>query len=303
MNYEPIFPRLIDSSMIAAYRSCPRKFYYEHVIGLAPKRKSIHLHAGGCFAQGIESARKAVFLEDATLDQAKHRAIHDMIRFWGDYTPPNKAAKTLPNMCAALVGYLDKWPPREDHIQPAVADGKPAVEFTFGIPLEIPHPVTGEPIIYAGRFDMLGILNGSIPCIVDEKTTSSISDGWPRQWTLRGQFIGYCWAASYYGLKVSWGVIRGIAIQKTKFVYAEVTLSFTEDLMKRWYVELLRTVNSMVKDWNEGHFSYNFGDACSSYGGCDMIDLCASTAPENWYDDFAIRRWNPIAKDSTGAPA
>ena len=43
----PILPGYIDATMTTCFRSCPRKFYDEFVLGLRPPGLSIDLHAGG----------------------------------------------------------------------------------------------------------------------------------------------------------------------------------------------------------------------------------------------------------------
>jgi hypothetical protein len=38
----------------------------------------------------------------------------------------------------------------------------------------------------------------------------------------------------------------------------------------------------------------SYGDACSAYSGCSMMDLCKSPNPEIWLDSFTVRKWNPL---------
>ena len=70
----PILPAYIDSTMMSAFRSCPRKFYNEFILGLRPPGLSIDLHAGSAFAHCLEVVRKEVFINNLSLAEALLRA-------------------------------------------------------------------------------------------------------------------------------------------------------------------------------------------------------------------------------------
>lgn len=322
----PILPAYIDSTMISAFRSCPRKFYNEFVLGLRPSGISIDLHAGGAFAHALEVTRKEVFINDRSLEDALTRASAAFEIFWGDYEMPEhkaaKSGKTRENMWAAVEDYFKKYPPRTDHIQPYFVDGKPTFEFTFAIPLEPiitfnplesnmedreelwkthwpAHPVTGEPFMYVGRFDMLGEYMGT-PVVEDDKTAGTgFYAGWSEKWDLRSQFIGYTWACQQLGIPVDTVAVRGIGILKTMIHHAEAIKPYSNHLRALWLEQLRRDLWRLVQCYTQNYWDYNLGESCTAYGNCMFIQPCQSPDPEPWLKTFDVRRWNPTAQDPT----
>lgn len=291
------FPQVLDSSILLT-APCPMKFFYQYCMNLSPVSKSIHLHAGGAFAHGIETVRKSFYLNKLPLDQALYDGWRSFINYWGTYDEVplegSGSYKDFINVSAALFDYFRNYDPRTDYIQPFIKhDGSPAVEFTFSIPLPINHPDTGEPLIYAGRCDMIGQYQGSV-CGVDEKTSYAFAQDWSKNFSMRGQFIGYTWAMQSFDIPVNMFIVRGIAIQQKSIKHLEAILTFPQWQIDRWYQEMLLKVQNLVDCWKRKDFPLNYGNECAAYSGCPMIDLCQSNHPEAWTDTFAIRKWNPL---------
>lgn len=302
----PSFPAYIDSSTLSTWRSCRRKYFWSTISSLYPLGKSVHLIAGGAFAAGMEAARGLAFRAGRD-HQSSHAdllevAFKAFCGEWGDYIPPDDSPKSFSSVFQALAFYLLQYPPKADPIQPYIsADGKPAVEFTFSIPLDIKHPETQDPILFVGRFDMLGSYNG-LPCIVDEKTTGKMGSG---SWALRGQFMGYCWACQQMGLPVNVAVVREIGLYAKDYRIQQHMEQYPQHLIDRWKVQLNQDVNEMVQAFDEVHnhgeekalyYPFNFADACTVYGGCSFQNLCLAKDPENYFSSFSHYRWNPLAK-------
>lgn len=316
-------PRHVDATMISCFRSCDQKFFLEFCLGRRPAAVSIDLHAGGCFALALETIYGAIFLHGASLSEAMLGGFRIFQTAWGDVQPMKDTPKTKENTWAAVEEYFRVYAPATDHVQPyRLADGKPAMEFTFAIPL-LPilkdheagfaighnahdgkdhffpcHP-SGDPFVYSGRFDMLGNWQ-SKPVVKDDKTTTSIGALWSNQWDLRSQFIGYTWACQQSGIPVDTVVVRGVGILKTKISMAEAIKTYSNDLVSRWHEQLRRDLWKMRRSWDEGYFDYNFAESCSVYGGCMFKDVCASGSPQRWLDQFPVRRWNPLLKNPVG---
>lgn len=290
------FPTVIDSTMLSA-SSCPIKFFWEHCLNLHPVSKSIHLHAGGAFAYAIETVRKQFYIEKKPLEECLYEAFRQFTNFWGDYEAPENSYKDFYNTFAAVADYFHQYHPSNDLVQPFVkSDGTPAVEFTFSFPLPIMHPDTGEPLLYGGRCDMVGSHKGmnNATAIVDEKTAYSFGVDWAKSFSMRGQFLGYTYAAQYYDMPASMCIVRGIAIQQRSIKHLEAILQFPQYQIERWYAEMLGKVNRLIDYWNKRDFPMSYGSECSSFGGCPSMDLCTSRQPEIWFDTFAVRKWNPL---------
>lgn len=314
MTDRPQLPAYIDSTMISTFRSCRKKFYYTFVRNLQPPGKSVHLIAGGAFAAGLEAARNAAFVDGKEhLDDQIAAAYRGFSQSWGSNYPDDEEvdffehhAKNYVNTFSSLELYLSEFPILADPIQPQrFPDGKPTVEFSFALPLDpaedsgyVLHPSTGAPFIYAGRFDMLGLWNGELPCILDEKTSSGLGEYWLQQWTLRSQFMGYSWACAQMGYPVHQAFIRGVAILKTRTNFLTAPVSYPEFLLQRWHDELKSSIRDIVACWESNTWSYNLGDACAAYGGCGFTSACQARDPEKWLSQFDERTWNPLEKST-----
>lgn len=293
----PKFPAVIDSTMRADFNACPALFMLRDVYGLRPAGTNVHLNAGGAYAKGLETFRKAYFFDNLDFSDARALGAEALIREYGDPQDiPEDHPKSWHRTLEAYKSYLVEWPPATDPLKPHEVEGAGTIEFSFAMPLPIHHPETGDPIIFAGRFDMLAELNATL-FVVDDKTTSRLGPTWADQWRLRSQFTGYVWAARQFGYPVAGAVIRGTAILKTKITHAEAIVYRPAHLIDRWYNRLLWDVQRMVNYWNQNFFP-NCGEesgACSHYGGCAYADLCDKADWEEWADtNYIVDRWNPI---------
>ena len=59
----PPFPAVLDSTTMAAFKSCPQKAYLEFMQHWKLRDQSVHLHAGAAYATGIEKARVAYYID------------------------------------------------------------------------------------------------------------------------------------------------------------------------------------------------------------------------------------------------
>lgn len=298
-SIRPEFPQVLDSSMRGTFSSCPRKFYNAYILGLSPKRLSIHLHFGACFAAGLEEFRRSFYGGERDATQSLYLGFLRIIREWGDYPLDDEEPKTFYRCLAALDYYLSVHLPGTDIVQPFIKDdGTPAVEFSFTLPLDHKHPETGEPLIYAGRFDMLGVYDNTSLVIVDEKTTKQLGPSWSSSWDLRAQFMGYAYAAHSFGYPVIGALVRGIAFRTTGFDHADALVLTYDWSLDRWWNQLNRDISRMLQSWEEGYWDYDLDSACSSYGGCSFAKLCRVKDETPWIqEEYTVRRWNPLHLD------
>lgn len=314
-------PDYIDSSWLTSWKSCKRRYAWGALFGLYPSGQSVHLIAGAAIAAGLEAVRKQVFAPDVprlTYEEMLEIALPAFVEEWGDFMPDVDHAKSFHNTFMAMGDYLQRYNPYDDVIQPfRRPNGEPAIEYKFSIPLSITHPDTGNPIVFVGRFDMLGVYShgtGEVACVVDEKSTGSIGMRWADQWSLRGQFLGYCWACQQHGIDVRTAAVRGIAIQKTQYNCATALVEYPQWLIERWYRQTHREIENIVRAYvaikrrvdrgddmeidaaMEYFLPLNLGDACASYGGCAFATLCEANDPFAFTSNFIRHRWNPLEK-------
>lgn len=293
------FPLVWDNSMRSALVECPRKFAWEYGRHFKPMLPSIHLHAGGAWAHALETTRRLYYAEGLPPNEAIAAGFEALTQAYGDFEPPPGHAKSLPRLIEAFAYYWQAFPLDRDHVQPYRGkDGKPAIEFSFALPLsdDLLHPETGEPLIYTGRADMIATYAGAV-CIYDDKTTTALGDSWAKQWNLRAQFTGYAWAAQQFNIPVSQCVIRGIAIQKTQIKHAECVTTRTPQMIDAWYTQIQRDLRRAIAMWREGYWDANFSEACSAFGGCMFQNPCMANDPEPWLkSNFSVRVWNPLTR-------
>lgn len=297
------FPEVIDSTMRADFVSCPRKFYYARLYNFTKQAANIHRHFGGVFARALEVYRRVYW--DETLarphdaDFALQTAVTTIIKEWGDYEPPPNATKTVWACIDALASYFEQWNPATDIFIPHLVDGRPAVECTFAVPIPgFTHPTTGNPLLYAGRYDMLATRRGGPGqlYIEDDKTTGALGESWIEQWRLRAQFTGYAWAAREHDIRVNGVIVRGVGILKTQINFAESVQSRANWKIDAWLDQLRRDVDRMLESWRRGVWDQNLDVACSQFGGCMFQDLCDSPQPERWFNQFIVSPWNPLER-------
>lgn len=296
----PPFPATIDSTMLKTFRGCPRKAELEYFHHWKTKYPSVHLHAGAAFATGLEAARRAFYEQGQDEQTAIGAGCEALLKHYGDFECPDHIAKTPARMLGALEFYFASYPMATDMIKPYEwAPGKHAIEFSFATPLPVAHPVTGQPLIYSGRSDMIGNMSGGL-FIEDDKTASQLGASWSGQWDLRSQFTGYCWSAKQASLPVDGVLVRGVSILKTKYETQQVITYRRAWEMDRWIEQTVRDLERMKVMWLNGYFDYNLDEECNSYGGCLFRRVCMSQDPQPWLEQYYEQRvWDPLTHTET----
>lgn len=293
------FPEVLDSTIVSSWRSCEQKCHMEYFQHYKPSSPSIHLHAGGAYAAGLETARRAYYEQSLDSETAIALGIQALTQAYGDFDSGNQA-KSLERMQGALLFYFDEFPFESDPATPIILpDSRRGIEWSFAAPLPWKHPETGNPLIYAGRMDMLVDFAGGI-YVLDDKTTSSLGASWAAQWDLRSQFTGYCWAAREAGIPAIGAVIRGVSILKTKYESAVAVTNRGDWEISRWYQMLEQTVLEMLTAHKSKTYKWNLDHSCAEYGGCLFKQVCKSPNPQDWLDSqFSRRVWNPLTRVET----
>jgi hypothetical protein len=294
----PPFPSVLDSTIMASFKSCPRSAELAYINHWKPKGVSVHLHAGAAYAKGLEVARESFYSNGLDRESSEALGLGALLQAYGTYQCPPDSAKSAERTAGALEFYFSRYPFGEDDAIPiTLSSGKKGIEFSFAEPLEILHPETGDPILYCGRMDMIckkaGMTLGE-----DDKTASQLGASWPRQWDLRSQFTGYVWGAKRAGIKLDGFLVRGVSILKTKYDTLEAITYRPEWQLDRWEHQLYRDIKRMMVAWEEGYFDFNLDHACAEYGGCQFRQVCLMRDPTALLDQqFERRIWDPIKRE------
>lgn len=297
---KPPFPIVLDSTTMAAFKSCPQKAFLEYIQHWKPQGQSVHLHAGGAYAHGLERARTAFYVEGRPHEECVAIGVQALLQFYGDFECPPDSAKSAERTAGALEYYFSAYPMDTDSAVPmTLPGGKRGIEFSFLEPLDLAHPTTGDPLLYSGRMDMMVDFEG-MHLGEDDKTASQLGASWPRQWDLRSQFTGYVWGAARAGIRLDGFLVRGVSILKTKYDTLQAITYRPDWQIERWYTQLLRDAKRMIAAWEEGYFDWNLDHACSEYGGCPFRNVCQMREPEQLLlQQFQRRKWDPVKRTET----
>lgn len=300
MSERPPFPTVLDSTTMAAFKSCPQKAYLEYMMHWKTRDQSVHLHAGGAYAHGIEKARVAYYIDGRSATDSIALGVGALLEFYGDFECPPESPKSADRTAGALEYYFSQYRLGEDKAIPmTLPGGKRGIEFSFLEPIDLVHPVTGDPLLYSGRMDMMCEYEG-MHLGEDDKTTSQLGASWPRQWDLRSQFTGYVWGAARAGIKLDGFLVRGVSILKTKYDTLQAITYRPQWLIDRWYTQLLIDAKKMIVAWESGYWDYNLDHACAEYGGCPFKSVCQMRDPSALLEQqFQRRRWDPVARTET----
>lgn len=296
----PPFPAVLDSTIMAAFKSCPQKAWLEYIQHWKLRDQSVHLHAGAAYAKGIEVARNAYYVEGRDPADAVAAGVGALMQFYGDFQCPSDSAKSLERTAGALEFYFQSYPLETDQAVPVtLPGGKRGIEFSFLEPLDIAHPETGDPLLYSGRMDMICSYEG-MTLGEDDKTASQLGASWSRQWDLRSQFTGYVWGAARGGIKLDGFLVRGVSILKTKYDTLQAITYRPTWQLDRWYEQLMRDTRRMIAAWEEGYFDWNLDHACAEYGGCPFRNVCQMRDPLSLLQQqFQRRQWDPVLRTET----
>lgn len=292
------FPDMLDSSLREEFNNCHHKFFRTAVCELAPKGESVHLVAGGAYARGLEVYR-TLLANGVAFEEAAAEGFVALIQSYGPHEAPPDSSKRFDRVVAAYIEHLYRYPPERELIKPSIGPAGPRVEFSFTF--EIPgvlHPDTGNPLLYAGRTDMLAEYNGVL-FVFDDKTSSHLGASWADRWQLRSQLTGYVVGAESAGLQVIGAIVRGAALLKTKIDMAECITHRPRWMVERWKERLVWDAKRMIQCYKDNYWPQTGEEsgACAHYGPCKFLPLCQSQQPEAfipvYYDK---RKWNPITR-------
>src|SRR5882724_2578132 len=119
----PPFPSVLDSTIIAAFRSCPQKAFREFVQHWKPGNQSVHLHAGAAYAKGLEVARTAFFVEGRPHAESVARGLQSLLEAYGTFECPPDSAKSAERTAGAMEFYFDRYPMDTDQAIPLELPG------------------------------------------------------------------------------------------------------------------------------------------------------------------------------------
>lgn len=299
------FPAVIDNTMRKEFVKCEKINHWKFERGLNAEIGNEHLIAGGAFAKGMEVMRRAYFQLGNSEQIATVVGIQALYEQYGNFVPPASSYKTVDRMAGALTFYAGRVPMSQDEFKPIeFRDGKLGIEMSFNYEIPVAHPVTGLPLTYCGRFDMLGLDKAGRAWVIDEKTTGRMGDAWAHQWDLDSQMTGYVWGAqkllheNNIDIEVVGAVINGISILKYDYDHMRCPTFRQPWEVERWYKQMLRDVTRWTEAYKLQDHNQVLDHACALYNNpCQYAKLCKSANPERIEGTYTVKFWNPLDRD------
>jgi hypothetical protein len=294
----PMLQSLWDSTSLGALKECPRKYYYNIVLGFVPRAESVHLTFGQHYHSALECYDHAK-ANGADHDTAVLAALrHALTVTWNNKLQrpwdSDDNYKNRETLVRTVLWYLDIF--REDPFKTVqLANGKPAVELSFQFNTSYSDP-TGSPYLLCGHMDRVAEWNDQL-WIMDRKTTkSTISTDFFAKFSPDNQFTLYTLAGKVaFDLQVKGIIVDGAQVAVTFSRFARGPVERHASTIDEWYQELGGWLQSAEQYALAQHWPMN-DKSCGNYGGCPYRSIC-SKAPSmraQWLKaDFVRRTWDP----------
>lgn len=294
-----------DATSLKWADTCPRLYQYYREGWQTPHR-SVHLWFGGIYASSLE-----LFHKLSANGTPREDAIREVIRFaliesWdhdrddsgtriegtGGPTTFDHATKSRETLIRTLVWYFDFF--IEDTFSTYITtEGKPAVEFSFKLPVD-------NGVVFCGHIDRLAVDHESNIFVHDQKTTATtLSPYYFKQFKPDLQ-LGFMYpfaGRAIYNIPIKGVIVDAaqIAVGFSKFARAPVLT--TESELNESYNEVMELIERTRGYARENHFPRRPA-SCNNYGGCAFREVCSrpSSVRENFLKaDFVKREpWNPM---------
>lgn len=274
-----------DASSLKLWQECPFKYYLKMVEGWGGASDSPHLRFGSIYASSLEHFHKlradglpyweaaAEIVRRALLDSWDHERDDAGARVPGSGAAWDSGhhLKNRETLLRSIIWYFDQY--EDDPMTTYVtAEGRPAVEFSFTLPVE-------DGIVFCGHIDRLVEYQDRL-MVQDQKTTgSTLSQYYFDQYSPDTQMSMYTFAGqAIYSAPVA-GVVIDAAQIAVGFTRYDRGLTYrTKAQLEEWYEDTMLHIAAAQRATREREFPMNT-TACGNYGGCQFRRIC-SRSPE-----------------------
>jgi hypothetical protein len=302
-----------DSTSLGDFKTCPRKYYYSHVLGLRSRRAAVPLTFGIHYHAGLEAYDRLRF-KGLDHEEALVGVVRAMGEMMGTRTPdpndysdnprtiwhPWRSDDTKRNWFTAMrsvVWYLDHF--ANDPLETIrLANGKPAVELSFR--MEVPQYITpdGVPVLLCGHMDRVANFNGAGLYVVDRKTTSSaINSDYYERYSPDNQMSLYTLAGKVvFQLPILGVIIDAAQVQVNSTRFHRGFVNRTPRQIEEWVYDLGYWIKMAQAYAEARHWPQN-DKACQMYNGCAYRGVCSKDPAVRgvFIDaDFEHNPWNPL---------
>lgn len=293
---------VLDSSKITTYMDCPRRFFYEHVLGWREDKFGVNFHLD--FGEAWHRAVEVLSVEGFD-DESIVKAFNVFQEYYSSIYDPDAEMhkkKTLANVMKGLVLYCAAY--------------KHSGFTTLFTEVSGVVPIDDHRVIHF-RLDNISEQENGQKVVIDHKTASNAGRAWMDQWATSFQMSCYTHAAyCHFPPDEVWGVrIRGMVFSKQTVDerdIVEVPVHKTPRMMQAWLTDAVRWFDLIESDFDRLSSCDDSSDvmdafpmnsqSCTKYFGCPFIAFCTAwanplqrcaAAPPEFKVDF----WDPRDRD------
>lgn len=294
-----------DSTSLGWLKECPRKYQYSMIEGWRSKSTKIDLVFGIEYHWGIEQYdRKRV--EGASHDEAVSFVVRNVLtRTYKhpDFEGDDNTNKNRPTLIRSLIWYFEEF--KDDNAKTiTLANGKPAVELSFRMPLgfgpdgwsEGDHYTMADPqpYILCGHIDRLVEFTDQT-FVMDHKTTKqTLSSNYFHQFEPDNQMTLYTVASQIVFSTLVKGVIVDAAQIAVGFTRFERGVTYrTEAQLEEWLGDL-RILLKQNEEYAKNDYWPMNDKSCRM---CTFKEICSkdpSVREVFLASKFERRHWNPL---------
>lgn len=291
-----------DNTSIGTYKTCPRKYYFEIVLGLQPKVMPPALAYGIAIHLIFQTWHQLVALK-----MNKNQALLNCVRLaglLGEKLPAGDTTRGKEQLVRAVVWYIDQfW---DDPAKTVIlSNGKAAVEYSFTLPLfEWRSPTSGKvlDVFLCGHIDRFAQWNGRV-LAADYKTSKyQLDQKFFEKFKPVTQFPIYVTAAHLIAaetqeLASTDGILLdGIQVGVNFNRYNRHIIPYNPEEIDEYIQGLQYWISQAMHSCETGYFPAN-EESCHQYAGCPFRDICAKPpARREAYlkGHFISRTWDPL---------
>lgn len=298
--------KILDASKLQVYQTCPRKYFFAHILGWQPVEPNIHLVFGEAWHKAMETLLIHGYGKD-NLDLAYEKFLATYREHFSQVMDDTYFPKNPAMALGVLQKYVETFRDDFEQYRPLYTEISGMVSISSGRAI-------------AFKMDsILEVLSGPKKGTVfslEHKTTKSYAGSYINGMSLKMQIFIYTHVLRCLYEDKADGVILNVAqFQKTNPSCARFHLSKNLEQMVSWYYEINNLIDRIEDDLARlseatpsDHSMFCFdrnGEACVNYGStCRYFDFCVTWANPLQHADqvpfgFEERLWDPTKEETT----
>jgi len=287
---------VMDSTKMQTYLTCPRKFFFEYVLGYRPEEKNHNL----VFGSAWHKAKDIIFTNGysvSSVESAVEAFLKEYRESFSEETDMDFHPKSPGNAEIALYQYVKQY---------AEFDSFKVLHTEVGIAV----PIGRERVLY-GKMDAINYDEMRGYFSLETKTAGALWSYWQDQWLQKFQISAYAhFLYCHYPPDEVYGVIiDGSVFRKTENQHIRIPVPLTVEYLESWLWEANLWFDRLEEDFkNLGYVQQSDSvmrafprntESCVKYNRmCPLFEVChARRNPVRNYDSLptglTIEHWDP----------